>query len=832
MTSHPYEPFLDEAHNPSQYVGNEVRAVVKDKADVRCRVALCFPELYRIGMSHLGLKILYSIVNNADGLWAERFFAPEPDMEALLRREGQPLRSLESHDPLNAFDIVGFSVSTELCFTEILAMLELGNIPLESAERSEADPLVIGGGASVFNPEPVAAFFDLFVMGDAEEVLPLLANRYAELKAQKMERKRILRILADIEGVYVPSFFNVTYDGPRVAAITPTAEGLPKPRRAILKDLSLSPFPMDMVIPYGQPVFDRLTVEIDRGCTGGCRYCQAGMVYRPVRERRPDEVLAIIDTALKRTGYDDVSLASLSSGDYSNIEPLVTMLMDKTARENISVSLPSLRSGTLTSPLIRQIARVRKTGFTITAEAGSERLRRVINKKITNEEIIETARKVLAGGWRQLKMYFMIGLPTETDADVEGIVQLVWEISRLRDGNHKFQNINVGVSQFVPKAHTSFQWEPMQSMEENMRKKMMLIDAFRKMRGAQLKGHDVEMSWMEGVFSRGDRRLAAVVRRAYEKGCRLDGWSEYFKLDAWRQAFTECGVDPNEYALRRRGIEETLPWDHLDIGVSKKYLKRELKDAMAEVVTTDCRFDRCLGCGLPANDNVIHMATAVPPALPSAPQVEAETPAFKYRLMFRKEGMARYLAHLEMLNGFSRALRRAALPVVHSGGFHPHIKMAFGTALPVGTVSLCEMVDIDLEQPMDPAVIVQRLNAELERGIIIEGAELRTPPYRSIQSASEKTLWLMTDEGTEEPAIEAVKAALDGIEGITVISFEREGGKAALRFESTLEGFWGKLRAAIPGFRLTGRRKLVKYGALMKVPAQKTPAAVSGSVSV
>lgn len=827
MTSHPYEPFLDEAHNPSQYVGNEVRSVVKNPADVRCRVALCFPELYRIGMSHLGLKILYSVVNNVDGLWAERFFAPEPDMEALLRREGQPLRSLESHDPLSAFDIVGYSISTELCFTEILAMLELGGIPLESAERSETDPLVIGGGASVFNPEPMASFFDLFVVGDAEEVLPLLANRFAELKARKTGRKGILRALADIEGVYVPSFYKVTYDGPRVAAITPVAEGLPEPRRAILKDLSQSPFPMDMVIPYGQPVFDRLTVEIDRGCTGGCRYCQAGMTYRPVRERRPDEVLAIIDTALKRTGYDDVSLASLSSGDYSNIEPLVTMLMDKTARENISISLPSLRSGTLTAPLIRQIARVRQTGFTITAESGSERLRRVINKKITNEEIIETARKVLAGGWRQLKLYFMIGLPTETDEDVEGIVQLVREISRLREGNHKFQNINVGVSQFVPKAHTPFQWEPMPSMEENMRKKMMLTDAFRKMRGAQLKGHDVEMSWMEGIFSRGDRRLGAVVRRAFEKGCRLDGWSEYFKLDAWRLAFTECGVDPDEYALRRRGIDETLPWDHLDIGISKKYLKRELKDAMAEVVTTDCRFDRCLGCGLPANDNVIHQAIPVPPASPAAPRLEGEVPVFKYRLTFRKEGMARYLAHLEMLNGFSRALRRAALPVAHSGGFHPHIKMAFGTALPVGTISLCEMVDIDLEQPVEPELIVRRLNAELERGIVIEGAELRTPPYRSIQSATEKTLWVMTDVGPVEPPLEAVKAAFDGIEGLTVISFEREGERASLRFESTLEGFWGKLRAAIPGFRLTGRRKLVKDGAVMKIPAQKVPAIVS-----
>ena len=826
MIKHPYEPFLDEAHNPSQYVGNEVGAVVKEKGSVRCRVALCFPDLYRIGMSHLGLKILYSIVNNAEGLWAERFFAPEPDMEALLRREGQPLRSLESHDPLNAFDIVGFSISTELCFTGILAMLDLGNIPLEAAERSDADPLVIGGGASVFNPEPVAAFFDLFVMGDAEEALPRLANRYAELKANNTGRMEILRALADIQGVYVPSFFNVTYDGPRVAAITPVAGGLPKPRRAILKDLSQSPFPMDMVIPYGQPVFDRLTVEIDRGCTGGCRYCQAGMTYRPVRERRHDEVLAIIDEALKRTGYDDVSLASLSSGDNSNIEPLVTMLMDKTARENISVSLPSLRSGTLTAPLIRQIARVRKTGFTITAEAGSERLRNVINKKISNEEIIETARKVLAGGWRQLKLYFMIGLPTETDDDVEGIVRLVWEINRLREGNHKFQNINVGVSQFVPKAHTPFQWEPMQTMEANMRKKTMLIDAFRKMRGAQLKGHEVEMSWMEGVFSRGDRRLAAAVRRAYEKGCRLDGWSEYFKLDAWREAFAECGVDPDGYALRRRGLDETLPWDHLDIGIAKKYLKRELKDAMAEVVTPDCRFDNCLGCGLPANDNVRYPPVSVPPVSP-APVREENAPAFRYRLAFRKEGMARYLAHLEMLNGFSRALRRAALPVIHSGGFHPHIKMAFGTALPVGTVSLCEMVDIDLEQPMEPEMIVRRLNAQLEQGIVIERAELRTPPYRSIQSATEKTLWVMNDEGAEEPAIEAVKAAFEGIEGITVISLERDGEKAALRFESTLEGFWGKLRAALPGFRLTGRRKLLKYGAVMKVHAPKSPAAVS-----
>lgn len=814
MTEHPYGRWLDGVNNPSQYVGNEVHSVVKDKAGVRCRIALCFPDLYKIGMSHLGLKIIYSVVNRREGFWAERCFAPEPDLEEILRRENEPLRTLESHDPLRDFDIVGFSISTELCFTEILAMLELGGIPLKGADRGGSAPLVIGGGAAVFNPEPVADFFDLFLLGDAESALPWLMEEYAEAKKAGVPRAGILRRLAAIEGVYVPSLYSVEYNGPALAAITPLVAGMKKPRRAVLPSLSQSPFPFDMVIPYGQPVFDRLAVEIDRGCTGGCRFCQAGMTYRPVRERPPAEVLDIVGKGLRSTGFDDVSLASLSSGDYSSIEPVVTALMDRTEEEKVSVSLPSLRSGTLTENVIGQVARVRKTGFTITAEAGTERLRKVINKKIPDAEIIETARRVLAGGWRQLKLYFMIGLPTETDADVEGIAGLVRKIFLLKEEGRRFQGVNVGVSQFVPKAHTPFQWEPMDSMGENLRKKEFLRSAFRGMRGVQMKGHDVEMSYMEGVFSRGDRRLGEAVLRAYRAGCRLDGWSEYFKFDVWREAFSGCGINPDDYALRRRAGDEVLPWDHLDVGVTKKYLWRDLQLAAKGEESPDCRFDRCLGCGLPADDNVIQPVMAVPAHKPARVE-EINAPVFRYRIGFRKEGMARYLSHLELLAAFSRALRRAGLPVSYSGGFHPHIKMAFGGALSVGVVSLDELVDVDFSARVGPDDIVRRMNAELEKGVSLYGAALLSPPLRSIQSETAKTVWELADTGAPAPPLAEVERAIANIPGLTVIRFEHDNDGGRLVFESTREGFLGKLRKDLPGFVLSSNRRLIKTMTVM-----------------
>ncbi|MBI3793670.1 MAG: TIGR03960 family B12-binding radical SAM protein [Nitrospinae bacterium] len=809
MTEHPYAAILDSVRNPSQYVGNEKHSAVKSRGDVSCRIALCFPELYGIGMSHLGLKILYSLLNKTPDFWAERFFAPEPDMEAALRKTGEKLRSLESHDPLGDFDIVGFSVSTELCFTEILAMLNLGGVPLKRTERGDKDPLVIGGGASVFNPEPIAEFFDLFVLGDAEEVLPMLARKTADWKKSGASKETLLKELSQITGVCVPSFFQPEYDGPKISKINPVSPDVKKPKRAILDDLGKSPFPFDMVIPYGQPVFDRLSVEIDRGCTGGCRFCQAGMTYRPVRERKAEDVASIISRGVGETGFDDVTLASLSSGDYGSIEQLVTRVMNDSEKDMVSVSLPSLRSGTLTEELIRQVSRVRQTGFTITAEAGSQRLRNVINKKISDEEIIETALRVLAGGWRILKLYFMIGLPTETAEDVDGILELVRKISQLREDGHKFQTINVGMSQFVPKAHTPFQWAPMESMESLLSKKKYLSENFRRIRGAKMKGHEVEMSYIEGVFSRGDRRLSEVVLSAYKKGCRLDGWGEYFRLDLWREAFAECGLNPDEFALRERDAAETLPWDYFDVGVSKKYLLRDLREARNGVVTADCRHGECLGCGLPANDNVIQKPPE-PSATVEREKRDEKREIFRYRVRFRKEGTARYLSHLDMVTGFSRAIRRAALPVAYSEGFHPHQRLSFGNALPVGVASLCETLDVEMAKKTEPTEIMDALNKELEEGLVVDGVDFMVPPYRSIQSTTSATLWEFVDRGENQPSIFEIRNLLEAMDGVKTHEIITVDGVSSLTVETKHEGILGKLRKQSPTFALSLNRKLVK----------------------
>jgi len=814
MTEHPYERWLDRVGNPSQYMGGEVNAVIKDASAIDCRLALCFPDLYKIGMSNFGLKILYSVVNAGQNLWAERFFAPEPDMEEILREHGEPLRSLESHDPLSAFDIAGFSIATELCHTEILAMLDLGGIPLLRKQRKDSDPIVIGGGPSVYNPEPIADFFDLFVLGEAEEVLPAICRTVGDCRKNGVAREEIIGKLALLDGVYVPSFFEVSYDGHKVKEIKSLHPSLPAPKRVFISDLNASPYPFDMVMPYGRPVFDRLSVEVDRGCTGGCRFCQAGITYRPVRERKPSGVLNIIHTGLKETGYDEVSLASLSSGDYSCIEPLVSRLMDETESERVSLSLPSLRSGTLTEELISQVGRVRKTGFTITAEAGNERLRRVINKNISDDEIIQTAQRVLEGGWRNLKLYFMTGLPTETDEDVESIVRLVSRIRGLTAGGKRFRQINVGVSQFVPKPFTPFQWVAMDSPESLLEKKQKLIRAFKKMGPVSLKGHEVEASFIEGVFARGDRRLGEAVLKAYGKGCRLDNWSGHFRYDLWRESFEECGIDPLEYANRERGEDETLPWDHLDIGVSKKFLLKELNFSRQEIATEDCRGGSCNACGLNPKYKTIAIASELPTARP-AQEAEKTEKSWRYRIAFKKTGIARYLSHLELKTAFGRAARRAGLPVVFSLGMHPHPKFSFGPAVSVGIASLCEFIDVELAKEFDEREICDSLNRRLENGMEVTGAALLAPPYKSIQAATAATVYKLSYEkpSTEFP-IEAVKAFLDGFEGIDT-AYETKAGGVCLRITTANPGILSKLRKGFPGYTLGGGIRLVKTDVIM-----------------
>ena len=810
MTEHPYEKWLDSARNPSQYIGNELHSVDSESSSADLRIALSFPDLYKIGMSHLGMKILYSIINSKPDLRAERFFMPEIDMAEILSSNNEPLRSLESHDPLYSFDVVGFSITTELSFTTILKMLELGRVPLKQGERLESHPLVIGGGAAIYNPEPITDFFDLFVLGDAEELLPKLLYLIADYKKQSLERAAILRKLADLKGVYVPSLFNATYSGPEVDEILPVDESVPKPERVYLDDLNKSPYPFDMVIPYGQPVFDRLSVEIDRGCTQSCRFCQAGFTYRPVRERSVENLLEVVEKGLGATGFDEVSLASLSSGDNSNIDRLVTELMDKTARDRISLSFPSLRSGTLTDNLLEQVRRVRKTGFTITAEAGTQRLRNVINKKISDDEIIETASKLLSGGWRQLKLYFMIGLPTETDEDIEGIVRMVKRIKGLNVNGGRFHRINVGVSQFVPKPHTPFQWEPMESIESLLRKKRYLLSAFDRIKGVNMKGHHVEMSYFEALMARGDRRFGKVILNAFNKGCLLDEWTEHFKMELWLEAFREEGISIDDFAQRRRGAGELLPWDHLDIGVSKKYFLRELAHAGKEELTQDCRFEKCIGCGIDPCNMVINESAAMPEPgeMIEQPTERKQPKGWRYRIGFRKEGMARYLSHLEMITAVSRALRRAKIPVSYTQGMHPHLRLSFGAALSVGVISLCEFIDIELDESLDPPEFISRLNPELEKGILIYSVTKLSPPYKSIQASTIATIYELTDSAPNEPALESVRVELEKFDGVTV----SETDNKTLRIETKNPGILGRLKKVLPDFRLSESRKLVKTG--------------------
>ncbi len=719
---------LTQVSRPSRYLGGELGSICKLDAGIEVRMALAFPDVYEVGMSHIGFPILYNILNNLDWVAAERIYSPWGDMEQWLRDNQQPLCSLESSLPLGAFDIVGLTLQYELSYTNLLTMLDLAGVPLRREQRDADAPLIVVGGPCAFNPEPLADFIDVALIGDGEEAVVELVEMVRRGKRENWSRKQLLQKLAGCEGFYVPELFEVSYrPNGCVEQITPLVPGYDQVRRRFINDLETAPFPTQPIVPFMQTVHNRVAMEIARGCTRGCRFCQAGYIYRPVRERSPEKLRQLIATSLQSSGYEEVSLLSLSSGDYTCIEPLLKTLMDEYADDRVSVALPSLRVGSLTAELMEEVKKVRKSGFTLAPEAGSERLRELINKGISADDLLESTKNAYQLGWRLIKLYFMMGLPTETDADLQALIELAGQVKKSGKGTGG-NDVNVAVSTFVPKPHTPFQWEGQIGIEETLRKQRLLRDGLRQKK-LRFKYHGAEASFLEGVFARGDRRLSAVLERAVELGCRFDGWWECFDFDKWQQAFVDCDIDPAWY-LRQRDEEEVLPWEHIDSGVPKKFFLRERHKAFAGAETLDCRYGVCHGCDVCDFDELrmrlIDGAKKDEP-IPKTeadkePSAAAPEQPTRVRLKLSKSGRARMVAHLEYLKMFQRAVRRAKLPVRFSQGFHPLPKISYLEALPMGVSSEAELIDLELSSCVPVGQIIEDINVQLPEGFkIIEG---------------------------------------------------------------------------------------------------------------
>lgn len=598
MKTDRYAALLRRVEKPGRYTGGEFGEVYKENMPVR--MCFCFPDTYEIGMSNLGMKILTGALNRLEFLGCERCFTPWADMEAELRKTGTKLFALESGDPLDAFDVVAFTMQYELCYTNVVNMLRLAGIPPLARDRGEDAPLILGGGPCTYNPEPMADFFDIFSIGEGEEALPELLTLYYECRENGLSKREFLRRAAGLEGFYVPSLYDVTYnaDGTLASFAPNCAEAPARITKRVIPDLDTAYFPTDAAVPFLETVHDRVTMETSRGCIRGCRFCQAGIVYRPYREKSVEKISSCAADCVRYSGYSEISLSSLSISDYSEIRRLIDELLGWTEPRSISLSLPSMRIDAFYGELMRKVMSVRKSGLTFAPEAGTQRLRDVINKNITEAEILAGCREAFDNGRTALKLYFMNGLPTETDADIEGIAALA---QRIVDAfyetkrNGKGFNVTVSVSCFVPKPFTPFQWEAQDSIAALERKQQLLRDAIRT-RKITYHYHDAHVSYIEAVFARGDRRLSRAILEAVDRGQRLDGWDEFFRFDTWMEAFAAAGIDPDFYAARRRPYTELLPWDHIDCGVSRAFLVRESEKARAGVTTPDCR-TQCAGCG-------------------------------------------------------------------------------------------------------------------------------------------------------------------------------------------------------------------------------------------
>ncbi len=782
MKYNPYMPLtvlpdseLLNIQKPAQYIGGEIGSVIKDDKDISLHFCLAFPDTYEVGMSHIGFQILYDLINRDKNSWAERVYAPLPDMEKILRTRKLPLCTLESQRPLNKFDIIGFSLQYELCMTGILTILELGGIPLLSKDRTEDHPIVIGGGPVVYHPEPFSDFFDAFLVGDGEELVPEFNEKIKEAKKLKLSRAEILDQISQIEGVYVPSFFEAQYNSEnKFTGIKPLKENYKNIRRRIISTLVGAPYPTNPIVPNIKAIHDRLSVEVMRGCVRGCRFCQAGYLYRPQRERSPEDIIKIVGESLGNTGYEELSLLSLSTADYCSILPLISSIKEKYAQnDELAVSFPSTRVDALKPELLEEVQTIRRSGFTIAPEAGTQRLRDSINKGVTDEQIIETCSNVFRLGWNSVKMYFMIGLPTETNEDIEGIIDLGKRVKKIAG---PYKEVTVSVSTLVPKPHTPFQWARQIDEAETQAKQRRIGFALKRFR-VNYRYHYAFSTFLEGVFARGDRKLSQVILKAYTSGSRLEGWTEKLSYRIWMEAFDECGINPHQY-LEERDTADALPWDHISCDIPKSYFLKEWQRALDVRTTPDCLTQTCSICGACdydatkndlfertrtqkrlgiinprweqtiANGGLIDNTSAQDISKPTVFKKEKpgtyklkeylrtetdQTPASarelslpvvqRVRLAYRKNLNAKFFAHLEMSSIFFRAMRRAKIPIAFSKGFNPKPKIIFGPPLQLGLESNCEYVDIFLTKELSAGEINRSFLTELNK-ILPTGLEI------------------------------------------------------------------------------------------------------------
>lgn len=810
------QKILLNVQKPAQYIGGELNSVMKDKEKVDCRLAFCFPDKYEVGMSHLGMKILYSLYNQRENWWCERVFAPDKDMEQLMRDKNIPLYALESLDPIKDFDFILFTLQYEMSYTAVLNILDLAGVPIRSEERKDLTPIIVAGGPCACNPEPMAPFIDMFILGEGEEVNIEITELYMKAKKKGWSKQQYLKEAAKIQGVYVPSLYDVSYneDG-TIHSVVPNCEQAPAAiKKRIIKDLDNVYYPDKFVVPFINIVHDRAMLEVQRGCLRGCRFCQAGFIYRPLRDKHYDTLNSDAHGLCDSSGYEELSLTSLSTSDYKEIEPLLDDLLNWTTEEKVSLSLPSLRVDNFSKELMDKVSRLKKSGLTFAPEAGTQRLRDVINKNVTEEELMNTCRTAFEGGYTSVKLYFMMGLPTETMEDIEGIANLAQKVVDLYYSlptrpKGRAVSVSISCACFVPKPFTPFEFEAQDSMEL-LREKQKHLLASVKSKKISVSYHDADVSFIEAVLAKGDRRMADAIESAWRKGSSLDGWYEYFKPQRWYDAMSELGIDPAFYANRHREYDEVMPWDHLDYCVSKNFLIRENKLAREDKTTPQCR-EKCSGCGAAqlidgkCCTGDVFYEREVTPIEPPKEKADASlvlAQPQKVRLFFTKLDRAKYISHLDMNRCMSRALKRSGLPVWYTGGFNPHMYLTFPLPLSLGCESTYECVDLKMTQKVDLDVIAEKVNRCLPPDIQVFCAGEQQMDQKEIAWADYEILLTGADHLEEkltaylnQEQITVIKKTKKGEKEIdikpyfSVLSMQEENGqiRAMMRFATGIE---------------------------------------------